>query len=182
MRIVYDFEILRQLSVRILVPIFIVLIITSIAVLIYKIKHKNDEDKKFNAVLSSILMCIIISTMLFAISLAFSISFIGQMLHYKLSERYLPVHIFYIVLPLISLGFTVYFIHKFLKLYKKKIDDKVIKNEYSLEEIIDDKEINNEELMKYLEEKDKENPVEDVEENIDYDSIETLEEEEVELI
>ena len=112
MRVYYDFELLRQLSLFILIPILVILTIASVSLFIYKEKYKDDPKKQLKPPVVSAFICLFISTVLFSVSIAFSITFIEGLRFHDIVDQYRLMFYLYHLLPVVPFIFVIYFFRK----------------------------------------------------------------------
>lgn len=118
-KFVYDLPFVTDISMYLLFPLLLLVLVLSAILFIYACKHRNEKDKiyKYNVNMYSILICILLTIIFFAIILGFSLAFKIQM-----DSTGLETVIAYLVLlaPIIPAIVLIYLIAKLIKVYRNK--------------------------------------------------------------
>lgn len=130
MKIFYDVPYMKAIMLYVLVPVVVVLAIVGICLYVYSKKHEDHSDPHYNFVMNfwSSLIGVVITCVILAIAVAFSMTMTGRMREYNLVEEKIMIYYllkYFIIIPIV---FVIWYIVKLIKTiyYKPKKESQVI--------------------------------------------------------
>ena len=152
--LIFSNDMFTSMILKIFLPILVIVIVVKIVIDIYAIRARKkqieniDEKIKFHSTLISIVITII----LLAIAVSFSVNFFNLILKNKIVGNKYILYTISIICPLIPILFLVYLIPKFVKLVinednhnkkiknhsNKKINNSIISDNISTKKEVDD--------------------------------------------
>lgn len=112
----------KEVIFYVLIPIFVVLIMFAFILLCTSRKRDEIGQANYNYKVDywSGALGVILGSSLTSLAIGFSTCFIIKIYKYDLANRYMIILVMLYILPVITIGFLIYFINMYVKVLKKK--------------------------------------------------------------